>query len=122
MTDDNEIRRIRLRQLVSRLGRGGIAKLAKELEVSASYVSRMLSDPSNNQSRPITGDTVLAISNLYPDWLGDYDPKATPAEIADSFKNGSSEKKEALTLLARLPDAEAATILPILKTILSKYE
>lgn len=47
---------------------------------------------------------------------------ATPAEIAHAFETGSPGKREALTLLARLPDDEAEAILPLIRSILSKYE
>lgn len=58
-------------------------------------------------------------------WLdghGGFPSEATPAEIATAFTEGSNEKREALTLLARLPDVEAAAILPLIKSILTKYE
>jgi hypothetical protein len=65
-------------------------------------------------------------TNLQKDqWLADLSgtiPNATPDEIAQAFENGTKEKQEALTLLARLPDSETATLLPLLKSILSKYE
>lgn len=46
----------------------------------------------------------------------------TPAEIAAAFEAGSPGKQEALTLLARLPEAEAEAILPLIRSILAKYE
>lgn len=64
--------------------------------------------------------------NVHPDeWRNGYEgipSEATPTEIAEAFENGSEEKREALVLLARLPDTEANLILPLLRSILSKYE
>ena len=69
MKDDNEYRRQCLIRLIESFGEGGVTKLAKQLGKDSTYVSRMKSDPSSKQHRPITGDTVLAISKLYPAWL-----------------------------------------------------
>ena len=117
--DDNEYRRRCLRNLTNQLGRGGIAKLADALEISSTYVSRMLSSPGTKQHRPITGDTVLAISKLYPDWLhlgdkGTSQPtkarsaKSTSAAFSSDekvllqgFRNADPKDRETMLFLAR---------------------
>lgn len=71
--NESELRRLALRRLVDRFGRGGIAYVAKELCISPTYVSRLLSDPASSQHRSITGDMVLAISKVFPDWLAPND-------------------------------------------------
>lgn len=62
------------------------------------------------------------ILGLHRGYLDDSGDSMTPADVAAAFESGSEGKREALTLLAKLPDGEAETILPLIRSILSKYE
>lgn len=97
MDPENELRRAALRRLVGKLGRGGIARIAKDIGVVPSYVSRMLSDPGSKQHRPITGDTVIAISRNHPGWF-DAITLETPPETGRSRGNSLAPEAENQTL------------------------
>lgn len=113
--DESEFRRQCLRRLVDRFGRGGIARIARELNISPTYVSRLLSDPSSNQHRSITGEMVLAINKAFPDWLTA--PPSPPVSsagkpaaaafsdeeraILEGFRNADGKDRETMLFLAR---------------------
>lgn len=99
MKDDNEYRRQCLIRLIESFGEGGVTRLAKQLGKDSTYVSRMKSDPSSKQHRPITGDTVLAISKLYPAWLSPSSDTNTTANNGES----NAEPGPRLGLLLRTP-------------------
>lgn len=126
METDSEFRRNCLRKLVNRLGRGAIAKIARELKIASTTVSRMLADPKTKQSRGISGETVLLLNKLYPGWLSSDTAisaqsggnrldlslvRSRPREVAQDdkedallrgYRDASDESREILLIQARL--------------------
>lgn len=110
MDTEEEFRRSRLKDLVKKLGRGAIARISEGLECNPSYVSRMLSDPSTNQHRPVSAETVLALEKLYPGWLLPLPDTQTPVTGAESSKPVTLTEDENRILAAfrvMLPDDRA---------------
>lgn len=101
MTTEEEFRRRRLRliDLINKLGRGGVARIAAQIGVDATYVSRMKSDPSSKQHRPITGDMVLAINKAFPGWLSPSSYTHLPYDQAES----NAEDGPAIGALQNIP-------------------
>lgn len=66
--DKYEIRRVALKRLVDKLGRGGIAKVAQEIGKEPSYVSRMLYEPGKPGRKRIGEDSAELLNVKFPDW------------------------------------------------------
>lgn len=94
--------------------------MADAIGRQSGYLSRVLNGKKGfgeDFARDI--ERILNLPRGYLDNSGD---AMTPADVAAAFESGSAGKQEALTLLAKLPDGEAETILPLIRSILSKYE
>jgi len=68
MQETYEKRRTALRKLVDSLGRGGIAHIARELGVEASYVSRALYPLGKAGRKNIGDETVVKLNEKFPGW------------------------------------------------------
>ena len=122
--ETKQIRLERFREIWRSQFNGNIAALARALGSSANQV-RFYLNPDKPGGRWMGEDfarDIERILNLPRNYLDDASDSMTPADVAAAFENGSAGKQEALTLLAKLPDGEAETILPLIRSILSKYE
>jgi phage repressor protein C with HTH and peptisase S24 domain len=70
--DKYEMRRSALQELIDSLGWGGISKVAKRIEKTPSYVSRMLLPPTKPNFKRIGEDTADLITAAFPHWLDQY--------------------------------------------------
>lgn len=82
--DKYEYRRVRLLHLVTAMGYGGRASVAKKIGKSPDYISRMLYPPGKSGSKRIGEDTADLISAAFPTWL-DTCPgeKTAPEKVVD---------------------------------------
>lgn len=71
MQETYEKRRAALRNLVNSMGRGGIARVARELSVEASYISRALYPPDKAGRKNIGDETVVKLNEKFPGWLNE---------------------------------------------------
>lgn len=121
--DIHDIRKARLNELIDLAFAGNQLAFAKKTGIKAPQVNRWLSDTASD-TRNITEASARKIEELCGKprgWL-DHDESATPEEIATAFSGGKESKRELLTLVARLPDSETETLLPLVRSILAKYE
>ena len=120
MKTTDEIRRENLRHVVDRDFGGKAGRLADAVKRPRPNISQVLSGVrSFGETLARDIERILGLPRNYLDDMGD---SMTPADVAAAFESGSEGKREALTLLAKLPDGEAETILPLIRSILSKYE
>ena len=115
MENDFAQRRKALQELVQSFGRGGIARLAKELDVNPTYVSRMLSSPDSKQHRQVTGDMVLKITAMYPYWLTGNTHGTKETATARESSPTERETKALADMIAKLPSNERKLLVDFLK-------
>lgn len=65
-----EQRRKDLKAFVAKLGRGGIARISREAEIDASYLSRCLYPPGKDGKKNIGDEIVTKLNTHFPDWSG----------------------------------------------------
>ncbi|MBS1143385.1 MAG: repressor [Proteobacteria bacterium] len=65
-----EMRRQHLKTLVDKLGRGGIAAVAKKIDVNASYLSRCLYPPEKAGRKNIGDEIATRLDEHFPSWKG----------------------------------------------------
>ena len=70
MEQTYEERRLDLKSLVKQMGRGSIAKIASEIGVDASYVSRCLYEAGKAGKKNIGDEIALKPDAKYPQWRG----------------------------------------------------
>lgn len=107
---------------------GTIAEVARRGQTSEKYLSQLLHKRAYTGNPRGMGDAVAAKLESgcskpvgWMDASHDEDT-ITPEDVALAFINGSPEKQEVIKLMARLPDNEAAMLLPIVRSVLAKYE
>lgn len=79
--DKFESRRQDLIRLVERLGRGGIAHIARQIGKEPNYVSRLLYPSDKNGAKRIGEDTADLITGAFPGWNGGTNKVSEPSEI-----------------------------------------
>lgn len=111
-----EARRIALADLVRQLGRGGIAAVAREIEKSWSYVSRMLYPPGKPQKKRIGEESWALLIGKFPQ-LVESAPALRPVpplHIADGTKTSSQSATAWLAYIKASPATTAAIDLLLL--------
>ena len=63
-------RREDLLALVKKLGRGSIARISREADIDASYLSRCLYEPPKKGYKNIGDEIVVKLDNKFPEWRG----------------------------------------------------
>lgn len=90
MMDKYEKRRLALKALIGRLGRGGITQIADRTGIDDSSISRMQYPTSKPGFKRIGEDSADKISEAYPGWLDNLLPSsdsAKPVALAYSSSN-----------------------------------
>lgn len=123
--DIKQIRLKKFREVWKNKFGGNIAAMARAMNNMSPNQVRFYLNPDKPGGRWMGEDFARAAEvmlSLPPNYLDRESDTPTPADIAHAFEQGSAGKRDAITLLARLPDAEAEAILPLIRSILSKYE
>lgn len=66
-----EHRRQCLQRLAGTFGRGGIARVAREIDVEANYISRALYPPGRAGKKNIGDELVVKLNEKFPGWLNE---------------------------------------------------
>ncbi len=98
--DRKESRRQALNKLVEELGRGGIADVARRIDKSPDYVSRMLYEPGKAGRKGIGEDTWAALLNAYPQLGVTPAGVGTPSQPVGFDDDTMSQALELLYLVA----------------------
>ena len=103
--DDNrfEDRRHALKDLVATMGRGGIARIARETGIDASYLSRCLYPPGKPGRKNMGDDTVSALDKHFPNWR--YQQAPHIAKVMNSDEAAYS-LKEILEIASELNETD----------------
>lgn len=81
-----EIRRLALLNLIESFGRGGRAKIASELNIEPSYVSRCCYEEGKKGKKNIGDEMVEKLNTKYPHWINSLNVKVISKE-AETGKN-----------------------------------
>lgn len=63
-----EQRRLDLKRLIEKMGRGSIAAVAKAIDVEPNYISRVLYPPGKDGKKNIGDELVIKLDQRYPHW------------------------------------------------------
>lgn len=111
---EHAIWREKLKQLIAKLGRGGIRIVAEKIDKSPTYISRMVSDPTTKQHRVVTHETCYLLTKAFPDWLAD---KSAYAVIGDPSTAVAKLESSGSIYLVRPKTKRQRTIDSLLATI-----
>jgi len=108
--DDNrfEDRRHALKDLVATMGRGGIARIARETGIDPSYLSRCLYPPGKKHRKNIGDDIASTLDKHYPTWR--YQQLPPVARLLNSDAAAYS-LKEILEIASELTETDRQKVL-----------
>lgn len=93
-----EKRRANLVSLIKRLGHGGTSKIAREIGVDSSYLSRCTYPQGKPGKKNIGDEMVVKLNDKFPDWQSDaegYMPKTSePAPPRYTLTSGAAPREE----------------------------
>ena len=115
-----EERRQNLRSLVERLGHGGIAKIAKEIDVEANYISRCLYAPDKKGRKNIGDETVIKLDKAYPGWQRGAHILTEPSNIL--YGEFDQSLHETITIIQRLSQPRQQAVLRQAKLLLLEQQ
>lgn len=114
-----EQRRLLLDAFISSLGRGGIAKIAKEADIDASYLSRCRY-PSHKKGHKNIGDEVVTkLDEKFPEWRG----SASKIDTIGSSFQGARERRiaEIVSALSEVDNDGLLIILGEVRMTVKEY-
>lgn len=114
MEEIYELRRLVLKESVDALGRGGIASIAKALEVEPNYISRCLYPPGKPGRKNIGDELVIRAMERLPELgmkLDDINKTLRTGSAAAKETEIQPEAAEAASIISSLDSKDRAEIL-----------